>query len=69
MFGAGEKLGFDRSLTDKLASYLIDEGLLEVAAMGPMVSLTHWGLKEIEEAISAPEAPTEHFPALVVAGN
>src|SRR5438309_9830694 len=31
----------------------------------PRVSLTHWGIKEIEQAREDPDEPTEHFPPLV----
>src|SRR5436309_709335 len=64
----GENLGFDEKHAEELADYLVEEGLLEWAAMG-VISLTHRGLKEVEEALSAPDEPTEHFPALVVAQN
>jgi hypothetical protein len=45
----GGKLGFGEELTDKIVSYLIGENLLEWAAMGGLIELTHWGLKEVEE--------------------
>src|SRR5919197_800960 len=64
-----EQLGFDRQHSAKLADYLADEDLLRYAAAGPMLEITHWGVKEVEEALSAPEEPTEHFPPIVVAQN
>jgi hypothetical protein len=64
----GDKLGFNVQLTDKIATYLVNEHLLEWAAMG-VIELTHWGVKEVEEVLSAPTEPTEHFPSLVVAQN
>src|SRR5262249_30748872 len=36
---------------------------------GGLMSITHAGVKEIEEAIAAPEQETEHFPPLVIAQN
>lgn len=63
------ELGFDEELAAKIAGYLVEENLLEWAAMGGWISLTHWGVVEVEEAIAAPEQETEHFPALVVAEN
>lgn len=65
----GEQLGFDRQHSMKLADYLADEHLLTFAAFGPMLEITHWGVKEVEEALSAPGEPTEHFPPIVVAQN
>ena len=64
-----EQLGFDRQHSAKLADYFADEDLLRYAAVGPMLEITHWGVKEVEEALSAPEEPTEHFPPIVVAQN
>ena len=64
----GESLGFDYSQSDTIVTYLDGEGLLKWAAFG-LVSLTHWGLKEVEEALSRPDEPTEHFPAYVIAQN
>lgn len=64
----GENLGFDAKHSEELAGYLVAEGLLEWTAMG-VVELTHWGLKEIEQSLSAPNEPTEHFPPFVIAQN
>jgi hypothetical protein len=69
MSDIGAKVGFDDDLTGRIVTYLIDEGLLEWAAMGGLIELTHWGLKEVEEVLSTPEQPTEHFPSLIVAEN
>jgi hypothetical protein len=52
-----------------IAQYLVDEHLLEWAAMGGLMELTHWGIKEIEESISAPDEATQHFPPMVIAQN
>lgn len=69
MDAISQQLGFDRQHSTKLADYLADEALLRYAAAGPMLEITHWGVKEVEEALSAPEEPTEHFPPIVVAEN
>jgi hypothetical protein len=65
----GAKLGFDRRHSQKIADYLDGEGLLRYAAAGPQLEITHWGVKEVEEALSAPEQPTEHFPPIFVTQN
>lgn len=62
-------LGLDEDEAFSVAQYLVDEGLLEWAAMGGLMAITHWGIKEIEEAIAAPDEATEHFPPLVIAQN
>ena len=54
-----------RQLTSHM-DYLRGEYLAEQVAFG-MVAITHYGAKEIEDALDAPEQPTEHFPAIVVA--
>jgi hypothetical protein len=63
-----EKLGIDEGRAREIVGYLIGERLLEWGAMG-MIELTHWGLKEVEAALLAPDEPTEHFPPFVVAEN
>lgn len=64
----GEELGFDEKHAEELADYLAEEQLIKWAAMG-VIELTHYGLKEVEQALSAPDQPTEHFPSLVIAQN
>jgi hypothetical protein len=67
------RLGFDASRPEglldvlKLVHYLHGEGLL--VASGPSgeatsLTLTHKGVREVEESRSRPTLPTEHFPAL-----
>jgi hypothetical protein len=56
-----EELGFDSSLATKIVIYLREENLLEEPVMGNVVLLTHWGLKEVEEALSAPDEPLSAF--------
>jgi hypothetical protein len=64
-----EELGFDSGLVTKFVSYLREEHLLDEPVMGHVVQLTHWGLKEVEEALSAPDEPTEHFLPFSVTDN
>lgn len=58
------RLDLDHEAASVIAEYLSDEGLLEWQTMGHF-SLTHEGVIEIEDAIANPEAPTEHFPAMI----
>lgn len=64
----GHQIGLengDDDLLKGIARYLEGEGLLGVnwvlGGMPASVSLLHTGLKEIEQALSSPNKPTEHF--------
>jgi hypothetical protein len=55
-------LGFDDALP--IAQYLVDERLLTSAGMlGLQFQITHQGVVEVEDALSVPAQPTQHFPA------
>lgn len=43
-------------------AYLKQEGLLRAAAWGA-VSITHAGVVEVEQSLTSPDLPTDHFPA------
>ena len=53
-------------LNAKICLYLKAEGLLDFGGMGPKVSITHEGIKEVEQVSKKPEGGTAHFPANVV---
>lgn len=57
----GQNLGFDRSYTKNVFYYLQEEALIEGMGAGLHLSITHYGIKEVEQALSEPEKPTEHF--------
>jgi hypothetical protein len=61
MWEVGEELKLDHDETSQIVDYLIGEHLIESKALGGGISLTHWGVKEVEEAIGNPTRPTEHF--------
>jgi hypothetical protein len=61
MWDAGEELNFDSNETQRIVDYLIGENLIEARALGGAIGLTHWGIKEVEEALENPDEPTEHF--------
>jgi len=51
----------------RVGEYLVGEGLIEWAYMGGGIAITHRGIKEVEQALSQPDRPTEHFaPAINV---
>lgn len=61
----GEELGAHLGLTLEqtwiVRGYLASEGLLK-GATTTHITLTHQGIKEVEEGLVAPARPTEHFP-------
>lgn len=65
MHEVGGELGFDHTLTNVVTEYLVGERLIKYAALGGCISITHWGIRQIEAALSEPEAPTRYFPPVV----
>lgn len=65
MWEIGKELGFDRKDTDLICQYLEGEGLIEYKTLGGGISITHWGVMQIEEAVSEPEKKTQYFPSVV----
>jgi len=57
----GQELGMDYLTSQRIAQYLIDEGLLEAMALGGGIGISHHGVLEVEEALSNPGRPTQHF--------
>lgn len=55
-------LGLTDSETNQIVSYLFDEGLLDIPAYGGVVSITHQGVVQVEDALSEPKKPTKFFP-------
>jgi len=62
MFEVGNELGFDHDLTSKIYQYLSGEGLIKAHALGGAIGITHAGVMEMEDALTNPSQPTEHFP-------
>lgn len=50
---------------DAALNYLVEENLVKLEAFGPMISITHRGVVEVEQSINRPEQSTEHFPTHV----
>ncbi len=69
MWQIGEELGFDRQVTEKIVTYLEGESLIESRALGGAIGLSHYGVTEIEDALSNPNKPTTYFPAINVIMN
>lgn len=62
----GEELGWDRDITEATYDYLQGEGLLKAMTLGGGATITHEGVKEVENAEESPQEPTVHFPAFIV---
>lgn len=61
MWELGQELKYDRETTSNIVEYLQGEDLLVPRALGGGIAITHYGIKEIEEAYEYPNEPTEHF--------
>lgn len=61
MWEAGAELNLDQDETQRVVDYLIGENLIDSKALGGLIALTHWGIKEVEEALENPNKATEHF--------
>ncbi len=62
MWDLGTELGYQRDETQSITQYLEGESLIEYATLGSGIAITHYGVREVEEAISHPEEPTDYFP-------
>jgi hypothetical protein len=65
MWELGKELGLSREETENVADYLKGEELIKFTAMGGWISITHYGIIEVEEAINNPDESTQYFPPVV----
>lgn len=65
----GESLGFSSQLNRVTYEYLNGEGLITFKAIGGIVALTHYGIREFESALERPDSETKYFPAVNVVNN
>jgi hypothetical protein len=61
MWELGNELDFERNETRSITQYLGSAGLMEYATMGGGIAITHYDVKEVEEALRHPEQPTHYF--------
>lgn len=66
LWEVGKDLGLDRDTTAATYDYLRGEGLLKSMTIGGGATITHEGVKEVENAEENPQEPTMHFPAFIV---
>ncbi len=57
-----KQLGFEKDEVYTIIDYLSEECLVK-AFGGGVVRIEHLGIIEVEEALSKPNEPTQHFPA------
>lgn len=58
----GKQLGFEKDEVYTIIDYLSAEQLVK-ASGGGVVRIQHLGIVEVEEALTKPDEPTQHFPA------
>lgn len=61
-----EDAGLNENDADAALDYLSQEGLVSLDSFGPMVSITHQGIVEVEQSINKPERSTEHFSNQII---
>lgn len=62
----GERTGLAPAEAESVVEYLQNDGLIEPCSLAGDVSITHRGVKEVEQSLARPDEPTEHFPAATV---
>jgi hypothetical protein len=65
MWDLGSELGLEQEETHRITDYLRGENLLEYHGIGGEIGITHYGIVEMEQALSDPNKSTQHFPASV----
>jgi hypothetical protein len=60
----GKEIGIGPDAALDTFEYLKGEGLTKWMALGGLGTITHWGIKEVEDALD--QKPTAHFPANIV---
>lgn len=51
---------------ESVVEYLENDGLIEMQTFDGDVSITHRGIKEVEQSLARPDESTEHFPPATV---
>ena len=69
MLDIGNKIGVDQEITRVTFDYLRNEGLIEAIAFGGIIKISHLGVKEYEDSVSHPDAPTTHFLPVNIVNN
>jgi len=65
-----EEIGLEGNEAELIVEYLEGENLLKTHDdSGESISITHYGMLKIEEALSKPNEPTEYFPPVNIIYN
>ena len=62
MWAIGEDLGLDKTATLRILQYLGGENLAVMRTLNGMTGITHYGIQEVEQALSRPSQPSHYFP-------
>ena len=57
-----EPAGLDLEDIEAVVQFLENDGLIASQSLDGDVSITHLGVKEVEQSLARPDEPTEHFP-------
>ena len=69
MYEVGERIKLNRDEVESVVDYLEGEGLIEFKTQGGGIGITHFGVREVEQALDAPEQGTQHFAPLATTIN
>jgi len=61
----GKELGLDEDEVDNIVKYLANEHLLEDKYLSGQLHISHYGIKEIEDATKSPTHATSYFPPVI----
>lgn len=62
----GGTAGLAPEEAESVVEYLENDGLIKTQTLAGDVSITHRGIKEVEQSLARPDEPTEHFPPATV---
>ncbi len=65
MYEIGKELNYDEKLVYLITQYLGRENLIKNVGSSK-IGITHWGIREVEDAVSYPNEDTEHFPGNII---
>ena len=65
----GDAIGLDEKTCNLVTDYLRAESLLDYVTMDGGIGITHYGIVEIEDALTNPNKSTEHFLPVSYAAN
>jgi hypothetical protein len=64
MDDVGTEFGYSPQETYRIAQYLNGEGLIEHVTLSGDIAITHYGVVQVEDALTNPEQPSQYFPAV-----